>query len=52
MKKIKKEDLNQDKGTSKKGDACHPDSEFITEEWFKKEYGTIVGQPFNKESKY
>jgi len=49
MKKIKKEDLNQDKGTSKKGDACHPDSEFITEEWFKEEYGIIVGQPFNKE---
>lgn len=29
MKKIKKEDLNQDKGGSKGGDKCHPDTKFI-----------------------
>ena len=39
IKKIKPEDLNQGKGASKKGDACHPDSEFITEEWFREEHG-------------
>ena len=39
MIKIKPEDLNQSKGASKKGDACHPDSEFITEEWFREEHG-------------